>query len=133
MPHQKIKELYYGCNLVTSGTPIQHHIHIIYTNIINYVWFFCKLHFSCVWQLHYNQCKCNTQLANMLQPMYNIHTYNHAMCIHFPCALDMTLGTSNQLWFPLIQLFVPLFCHYATIIKKLIFHYFVIVVQLLII
>jgi len=37
MPHQKIKELYYGCNLVTNGTPIRRNIHVIYINVINYV------------------------------------------------------------------------------------------------
>jgi hypothetical protein len=37
MPHQNIKEWYYGRNLVTNGTPIQCNIHIIYIDIVNYV------------------------------------------------------------------------------------------------
>jgi hypothetical protein len=38
MSHQKIKELYYGCNLVTNGAHVQcNNIHIIYIDLFNYV------------------------------------------------------------------------------------------------
>ncbi len=119
MPCQKIKELYCSCNIVSNGTPIQCIVRIVHTNIINHVWLLGKLHFSCLWQLHYNWCKCSTQSTIILQLMYNINTYDHATCTNFHCQLNMTLTTNYQIWFPLIQLIVPLFCHYRNIIFPL--------------
>ncbi len=79
MSHQKIKKLYYSCNLVWNGTPIHYNVHIIHKDIINHVWFFDKLHFICVWQLHYNYYKCRTQATTMLWLMYN---YRHIWSCH---------------------------------------------------
>jgi hypothetical protein len=52
IPHKKIKELFNSCNLTTNGTLIWCNVCIIHTNVVNHVWFFCKLHFNCMWQLH---------------------------------------------------------------------------------
>jgi hypothetical protein len=61
--------------------------------------------------------------------MYNIDTCDHVICTHFPHPLDMSLVTSCQIWFPLIQLVV----YYVAIVTISIFHYFVNVLQLLMI
>jgi hypothetical protein len=37
MLHQKIKELYYGCNLIANETPIRCNVHNIHTNVVNHV------------------------------------------------------------------------------------------------
>ncbi len=37
MSHQKIKELYYNCNLVTNRTPTQCNVHIVHIDIVNHV------------------------------------------------------------------------------------------------
>jgi len=64
--------------------------------------FSTKLHFSCMRQLFYNWCKCNSQLAPTLQLMYEVDINDHAKSTHFHHPLNMTLATSCQLSFPLI-------------------------------
>jgi hypothetical protein len=54
MTCQKINKLYYSYNLVSNGTPIWSNVHIVNTIVVNDVWLFDKLHFSCMRQLHYN-------------------------------------------------------------------------------
>jgi hypothetical protein len=81
MSDQKIKKLYYNYNLVWNGTPIQYSVHIIHKNIVNHVWFFDKLHYSRVWQLHYNYYKCNTQATTMLWLVYNLSTHTIMSCV----------------------------------------------------
>jgi len=48
MQHQKIIELYCSCNLISNGTRKWCNVCIIHINIVNHVWLFGKLHFSCV-------------------------------------------------------------------------------------
>jgi hypothetical protein len=50
-----------------------------------------------------------------LQLVYDLNTYDHAMCKHFHNPLTMTFVTSCKLWFSSTQLFVPLCSHYKSI------------------
>jgi hypothetical protein len=52
-----------------------------------------KLQFRNVWQLHFNQGKCNTQSMSILQLVNDINIYDHTMYMHFFHPLDMTLST----------------------------------------
>ncbi len=51
--------------------------------------------------------------------MYDVNTYDHAMCTRFHHPLNMTLITTYQLWFPLIPLVVGIYYHYKNIIFPL--------------
>jgi hypothetical protein len=52
---QKIKELYYNCNLITNGTPIQSNVYIIHMDVINHAFTFWqvafKIHVATILQL----------------------------------------------------------------------------------
>jgi hypothetical protein len=37
IPHYKIRELYYNCNLIANETPIQCNVHILHKDIANHV------------------------------------------------------------------------------------------------
>jgi hypothetical protein len=37
MPRQKIREVYYNCNLVSNVTPLWCNVHIIHMDVINLV------------------------------------------------------------------------------------------------
>jgi hypothetical protein len=67
-----------------------------------------NLHLSSTWQLHYNKGKCSIQSTTILKMIYDLDTYDHATCMHFPHPLNMTLSTC-------LQLVVPLSCHYISI------------------
>jgi hypothetical protein len=45
-------------------------------------------------QLFLNYCKCVTKTITLLQPMYNVHAYDHAMCPHLHHPLRDTFATS---------------------------------------
>ncbi len=72
-------------------------------------------------------CPCNTQSTLSVQLVYNLNTYDHAMCMRFHQPLHMTLSTCLQLVVPLSCYYISttfsLFCNYYSTILLLIFHY----------
>ncbi len=84
-----------------------------------------KLHISSIWQLHYNRGKFSIQSTIILKLIYGLDTYDHATCMHFPHALNMTLSTYSQLVVPLsyhyISIIFSRLCNYYSTILLLIF------------
>jgi hypothetical protein len=97
MAHQKIKELYYSYNLVANETPIWCNVHIMHIDVINHVWLSHKFTLIACGNYITTSVNVTSNQSTTLQLMYDINTYNHVMCMHFNCPLNLTLITNCQL------------------------------------